>query len=63
MLRRDTGFRMFTQICGPCGASQRTRLGTYEVHKGQVFVPDISAVPFLDVLATVMSDSGDMGLW
>jgi alpha-L-arabinofuranosidase len=54
---------LYSKYAGDAALNSETRVGTYEVHKGQVFAPEISAVPFLDVLATVKSDIGDIVLF
>lgn len=54
---------LYSKYAGDRAIDSETRVGTYEVHKGQVFAPEIPEVPFLDVLATVKSDGGEIALF
>jgi alpha-L-arabinofuranosidase len=46
-----------SKYAGDTVVESETRVATYDVHRGQVFAPEIPGVPYLDVLAT--SHSGD----
>src|SRR6185312_4760725 len=54
---------LYSKYAGDTVVESATRVGSYDVHKGQVFAPEIPDVPFLDVLATVSSERGDIALF
>ncbi|MGI9074634.1 MAG: alpha-L-arabinofuranosidase C-terminal domain-containing protein [Bryobacteraceae bacterium] len=54
---------LYSKYAGDTILESETRVASYAVHNGQVFAPEIPDVPFLDVLATIKSDSGEIALF
>jgi alpha-N-arabinofuranosidase len=56
-------FYLYSRYAGDTVIGTETRVAQYDVHGGQVFAPEIPGVPYLDVLGTVDSKTGDVALF
>ena len=54
---------LYSKYAGDLVVESVTSAPQYDVHKGQVFAPEIPAVPFLDVLATRDSRNGNLTIF
>lgn len=54
---------LYSKYAGDLAVESLTRAASYDVHQGQVFAPEIPAVSFLDVLATLQSDTGNLSVF
>ncbi|HSU61828.1 MAG TPA: alpha-L-arabinofuranosidase C-terminal domain-containing protein [Bryobacteraceae bacterium] len=54
---------LYAKYAGEKVIESTTRVASYDVHKGQVFAPEIPNVPFLDVLATMNLENGRIALF
>jgi len=54
---------LYSKYAGDTVVATHTRSAQYDVHGGQVFAPEITGVPFLDVLGTVNRGTGDLSLF
>ena len=54
---------LYSKYAGDTVIGTETRVAQYDVHRGQSFAPEIPAVPYLDVLATLDSARGDIILF
>ena len=54
---------LYSKYAGDTVIGTETRAQQYDVHAGQSFAPEIPAVPYLDVLGTMNSASGDVSLF
>jgi alpha-L-arabinofuranosidase len=54
---------LYSSYAGDTAIGTDTRAAQYDVHGGQSFAPEITGVPYLDVLGTVNSTSGDVSLF
>jgi alpha-N-arabinofuranosidase len=54
---------LYSRYAGDTVIGTEARVAQYDVHGGQVFAPEIASVPYLDVLGTVDSKSGDVALF
>jgi alpha-L-arabinofuranosidase len=56
-------FSLYSNYAGDALVGSRTEVGTYDVHEGVRRAPEIPNVPYLDVLATRHSDTGEIALF
>ncbi len=56
-------FSLYSNYAGDTLVASQTEVRTYDVHEGIRRAPEISGVPYLDVLATRHSASGDLVLF
>lgn len=56
-------FSLYSNFAGDTLLGTRTEVGTYDVHQGSRRAPEVSNVPYLDVLATRHSDTGNIVLF
>jgi alpha-N-arabinofuranosidase len=56
-------FSLYSNLAGDRLAETETTVREYDVHKGVRRCPEISSVPYLDVLATRNSENGDLVLF
>lgn len=54
---------LYSTYAGDTVIGTETRAAQYDVHGGQPFAPEIPGVPYLDVLGTVNSMSGEVALF
>jgi alpha-L-arabinofuranosidase len=54
---------LYSKYAGDTVIGTEARVAQYDVHGGQVFSPEIPGVPYLDVLGTVDSKTGDVTLF
>jgi alpha-N-arabinofuranosidase len=54
---------LYSRLAGDTVIKTETQVAQYDVHGGQPFAPEIPAVPYLDVLGTSDSTSGDFRLF
>jgi alpha-N-arabinofuranosidase len=54
---------LYSRYAGDTVIGTETRVAQYDVRGGQVFAPEIPGVPYLDVLGTVDSKTGDVAVF
>jgi alpha-N-arabinofuranosidase len=53
-------FSLYSNYAGDTPIATRTAVGHYDIHQGQKRFPEIAGVPYLDVLATRDSHTGEL---